>query len=79
MKIEKLSQDEAAAAISKIPEREAGKWVELVNKVVRTGQAVKVTGLTRGQCYNLKKVADKAGLVVRTTDKSSTVIIMRKT
>lgn len=78
MKIEKLSVEEAASAISKIPVRQAGKWVELVEKVVKTGQPVKVTGLTRGQCYNLKKVADKNGLVARTTDKSSTVILMRK-
>jgi len=76
MKTTRLSVDAAKEEIAKQPERQKGQWTRLVEEVKKTGQAVKVSELSRGQCWGLKRALKEGGLEGRVVDKSTAVIIL---
>jgi len=76
MKTTKLSVEAAKDEISKVPERKAGQWTKICEEVKKTGQPVKVSEITRGQCWALRRTSREAGLESRVVDKGTAVIVM---
>lgn len=78
VKVEKMSAVAAETEFKKAPTRQQGKWIALLDELLKTGQGGKVTELSRGSAYSLARQAKDKGFLVRTTDKGTTVIIAPK-
>jgi len=76
MKTQKLTVEAAEEEFAKAPTRQVGRWTVLVAEVKKTGQPVKVTELSRGQCWGLKRAAKDAGLRAKVLDKSTAVLVL---
>jgi len=76
MKEQKMSIEDAKKEIEAQPTKKKGQWTKICKKVKDTGQPIKVTGITRGQCWALKRAAKDAKLEATVIDKSTGVIVL---
>jgi len=75
VKMERIAVETAEELIKNAPTRQPGKWNEVFEAVKKTGDAVKVSDISRGTAWHLKRRAKEQGLVARVIG-GTTVIIM---
>lgn len=76
MKVSKKSAAEIEAEVAKLPDRKAGVWAELCEKVKSSGKPLEVTEITQGQLAALKRTAKIKGVTVRGADKGTKAYIL---
>jgi len=75
MKVKTLTPAEAAKIIADNPQRTVGQYAKVCEEVIKLGQPKLISGLSRGQCWNVKKLALSKGLSAQVVNKSSAVLI----
>ena len=77
VRITKMTAEQAADEIKKHPTREIGKWTKICEEVRKSGQAVKLESITRGQAWSVKRKAKEVGILAVVT-KDGDVVLSRK-
>lgn len=77
-KVEKMTSMQGKTALDAIKARAPTKWGEMFDTLTKEGGAVKVTDLSRGAAWGLKKTALSKGFEAKITDKGATLVISTK-
>ena len=75
MKSKTVTPAEAAKILAENPRRSVGQYAKLCEDVIKSGQPMLVSDLSRGQCWNVKRLAISKGLVAQVVGKSTAVLI----
>jgi hypothetical protein len=76
MKTTKMTVEMAEKEIAEKPTRKKGQWKEIIAEVKKSKTAVKISDITRGQCWALKRAAKDENLDSEVVDKSTAVIVL---
>ena len=76
MKISKKSAAEVEKEYAENPPRAKGQWNDIVERVKKSGQAVEVTDLTKGQVAAATRKFKEVGLRYRAFYKDGKVLVL---
>lgn len=79
MKRETVSRASAEKIKAEAPQRQPGKWTTILAEVLKSGTCEKISGLTRGQCWGLKRAAKDKGVEATVIEKSTAVLLIPPT
>jgi hypothetical protein len=75
VKERKLTPEQLEKITKEHPQREKGKWKEIIERVKKTGIAVELTDITRGQAWSIRRQCKEAGVKCRVLDEGDIVVI----
>jgi hypothetical protein len=75
VKVKSLTPEELEKLTAEHPQREKGKWKEIIEKVKKTGKAVELTDITRGQAWSIRRQCKEMGVKCRVLNEGDIVVI----
>jgi hypothetical protein len=74
MKMVKRTEEQIKVELAKSPIREIGKWTKICEEVKKSGQAVELTEITRGQAWSIKRKAKETGIHAKVTKEGNVLL-----
>jgi len=78
MKSQKVSKEQFDEIMKNRPVRKVGQWKDMISEVLRSKTPIKISDVTRGQLWSIKRQAREAGANAVILSKENAIIISPK-